>query len=331
MEIIKNQSETKKMQSIFLLKCLAVLLVLNSHLDAIYPVPALATGGALGNTLFFFVSGYTWASGVNKKPFTEWYKGKLSRIYIPTIITNVVYIILFGIDNAKPIADLFRIFVFPNKSWFCGVLLLFSVFYYYIARGNKKAIIGSMITCAIVYFVWYVAVLDYSVYSVESLTRGGLCRYTYYAICMLFGLYFRRFIKVTENRCGVYAVFSFLFVIAFYFDKYLMTKNNLSMKLQFLNQLLTLAAVVAVVCLILGSEQKLSSHSAVIKPISIIADYSWEIYLTQTIIIPKIQGIPFPVNFLIILVLIAVASFMLKQLVGMLLNRRIKDRFNPTN
>lgn len=47
-------------QYINYLKCVAVLLVLNSHLDQIYPVSSLGFGGAMGNTLFFLVSGFTW-------------------------------------------------------------------------------------------------------------------------------------------------------------------------------------------------------------------------------------------------------------------------------
>lgn len=40
------------------LKTVAVLLVINSHFDCLYPIPALATGGAMGNALFFIVSGF---------------------------------------------------------------------------------------------------------------------------------------------------------------------------------------------------------------------------------------------------------------------------------
>lgn len=56
----------KEKNYIYLAKFFAVLLVLNSHLDKCYPIPALATGGALGNALFFFVSGYTWWNAKNK-------------------------------------------------------------------------------------------------------------------------------------------------------------------------------------------------------------------------------------------------------------------------
>ena len=41
-----------------LMKVFAILLVFNSHCDPLYPVSYLATGGALGNSLFFIISGY---------------------------------------------------------------------------------------------------------------------------------------------------------------------------------------------------------------------------------------------------------------------------------
>ena len=43
----------KRYELLDFLRVLAILLVLNSHLDNLYPISALATGGAAGNGLFF--------------------------------------------------------------------------------------------------------------------------------------------------------------------------------------------------------------------------------------------------------------------------------------
>jgi len=40
------------------LRAIAILLVVNSHLDRYYPVSHLATGRAIGNSLFFFLSAF---------------------------------------------------------------------------------------------------------------------------------------------------------------------------------------------------------------------------------------------------------------------------------
>lgn len=49
--------------SIDILKCLAAIIITNSHMDILYPCcKALATGGAIGDALFFFCSGlpFSW-------------------------------------------------------------------------------------------------------------------------------------------------------------------------------------------------------------------------------------------------------------------------------
>jgi peptidoglycan/LPS O-acetylase OafA/YrhL len=41
-----------------LLRAIGILLVTNSHFDALYPDPRMGTGGAFGNAIFFALSGY---------------------------------------------------------------------------------------------------------------------------------------------------------------------------------------------------------------------------------------------------------------------------------
>ena len=48
-----------------LMLCLATVLITLSHLDAFVPDPRIATGGAIGNSLFFFLSGFGLAKSLN--------------------------------------------------------------------------------------------------------------------------------------------------------------------------------------------------------------------------------------------------------------------------
>lgn len=60
--------------SIDILKCLAAIIITNSHMDILYPCcKALATGGAIGDALFFFCSGFTLFLGRMGR-FDNWYK-----------------------------------------------------------------------------------------------------------------------------------------------------------------------------------------------------------------------------------------------------------------
>ena len=40
------------------LKALATMLITNSHFDTIYPISQLSMGGSIGNSIFFWVSGF---------------------------------------------------------------------------------------------------------------------------------------------------------------------------------------------------------------------------------------------------------------------------------
>lgn len=67
-----------------ILKCFAAIVITNSHMDILYPkFGALATGGAIGDVLFFFCSGFTLFLGRMGR-FDNWYKRRINRIY-PTV------------------------------------------------------------------------------------------------------------------------------------------------------------------------------------------------------------------------------------------------------
>jgi peptidoglycan/LPS O-acetylase OafA/YrhL len=54
--------------SIDILKFFAVLFITNSHMDVMYEkFSGLATGGSIGDSLFFFASGFTILLGGGKK------------------------------------------------------------------------------------------------------------------------------------------------------------------------------------------------------------------------------------------------------------------------
>ena len=76
-----------RIHSISLLKCLAALLITNSHFNGLYPesISFLAFGGFFGNSLFFLVSGFL-LSNCDKVVFPKWYTKRVLRIYLPYLI-----------------------------------------------------------------------------------------------------------------------------------------------------------------------------------------------------------------------------------------------------
>ena len=76
----------KRDVSIDIIKCMAAMLITYSHMDMLFPpqYAALSSGGAMGDVLFFFCSGYTLLLGRDDNGFFNWYKRRINRIY-PTV------------------------------------------------------------------------------------------------------------------------------------------------------------------------------------------------------------------------------------------------------
>lgn len=77
--------------AIDIVKFLAVLLIINSHADLMYPhLKILATGGAIGDCLFLFCSGFTLFWG-GQKSFCTFYKRRFNRIY-PSVFSAAIFV-----------------------------------------------------------------------------------------------------------------------------------------------------------------------------------------------------------------------------------------------
>lgn len=59
---------------IIYLKAIATMLITNSHFDTIYPISQLSMGGSIGNSVFFWVSGYCLANikPEDQSPWMGW-------------------------------------------------------------------------------------------------------------------------------------------------------------------------------------------------------------------------------------------------------------------
>ena len=76
------------------MKCIAVILIVNSHMETSYgKFASFAFGGAIGLALFFFCSGFT----LNiSSDFGKYMKRRIARIY-PTVFSFVLAeSLLFG-------------------------------------------------------------------------------------------------------------------------------------------------------------------------------------------------------------------------------------------
>ncbi len=132
------------------LKAFAVLCVLNSHLDDLYgPYEILGTGGAVGLAFFFFCSGYGLFLG-QQRPFFDYMKRRIVRIYPSVWTCCILGTFIFGIPFT------IRDAILAPAWWFVSFIMIFYVLIYWIRRflfRHLKFLIGALwLTVVILFF-----------------------------------------------------------------------------------------------------------------------------------------------------------------------------------
>lgn len=151
-----------RVPAIDILKFIAVFLVMNSHMEMCYPkFQFMATGGGIGDALFFFASGFTLFLGRDMR-FDQWYKRRINRIYPSIIAAAIVAYLVWGFE--ENIGDI----LIGKRYWFIGCIMIYYVFLYPLKRINNEKVInwifaGWLIVMVIAYFaIWEGTVSLYS-------------------------------------------------------------------------------------------------------------------------------------------------------------------------
>lgn len=291
------------------LKVIAILLVFNSHCGKLYPVSAMATGGALGNALFFILSGYFLK--IELSEFWPWIKKRIIQLYPAMLIVSFVYALTFQ-DFPKNLQTIFTRFIWPTGYWFIGGLLLFNILIYFFEKYNvfNNFVLYSVILWG-VYFIWYVLFVDKTVWSVED---HGIFRLIYYFYIYTFG-YNLKTRRIQLN----FSMFAALIgaIICFFGQigwKFIMVKMPSLIATQFICQVLgTLFAILCLVFFLQIEDSYQRLPKKLIAGLDFWSKYSLEIYLTQRTAQRIGQITLFPVNIVIAIVITLIYSLLLKS------------------
>ena len=139
-------------QSIDILKFLAVLLIVNSHMDPLYgKFSPLATGGTIGDVLFVFNSGFTLFLGT-RRGFDNFYKRRINRIY-PTVFGWAVIGCLF-FDSKS---NLLNVILFGGGDFVAFIMISYVIIYFiakYCLQWLKYLLAAYTLVCIGVYFTF---------------------------------------------------------------------------------------------------------------------------------------------------------------------------------
>lgn len=139
--------------SIDILRCIAAILITNSHLGCLYPesLRVMATGGAIGDALFFFCSGYTLFLG-KQRSFMNFYKRRVNRIY-PSIFAMAIIACAFF----KSKSTIIEIFL-QGGGWFVACIMVYYVFMWLIREFlmNKLMLFCKLFFLFVVGCFWII-------------------------------------------------------------------------------------------------------------------------------------------------------------------------------
>lgn len=173
--------------TIDLLKCLAALLITNSHFDSLYvSYSALGTGGAIGDVLFFFCSGFTLFSGQNDA-FGSWYKRRIIRIYPSVIMILLFHSAFYG--RCITWQDIMLV----QWAWFIPCIMIYYLILYFI-RNYMPNQIGFVFT--------FVVLLTIALFLIDIRKGEVPCIYnTVFFKCVFFFLFMLLGAAVGRGRC----------------------------------------------------------------------------------------------------------------------------------
>ncbi len=132
-----------------MLKFIAAIIIVNSHMGDLYVhYPQLATGGAIGDALFFFCSGFGLALS-RKRSFDNYYKRRIGRIYPAIFCYAIITSFLFHRDTDM------KTIVLYGGGWFISCIMVYYIIYWFIHRyifDRLKYIILVVFVFSIIWF-----------------------------------------------------------------------------------------------------------------------------------------------------------------------------------
>ncbi len=300
--------------SVECLKALATLLIINSHIDCCYGnAKILATGGAIGDALFLFCSGYALFLGANRS-FFNYIKRRIRRIY-PSVFASLIAMIALGEVSLQN---------FSTKTFFGGEFVIAIMMYYpilYIVRTYLKkmwlnfAIVISVTIVAYYFFPYKYEVGEKGLYGITTLFR-----WIPYFGFMLLGAYIgqNKYKLSFEFKRDFFKMSGSLFI--FYLIQFLAKKYSFVAPWQIVT-IPFLGLIVFYLFKLFNAPcmQYIRKNTNSVKVILVISGVCLESYLIQGVVITNRFNFLFPFNIPMMFAMVLIVSYVVRCLARFLL------------
>lgn len=292
----------ERVVGIDILKCFAALLITNSHLKDLYVHgSAFATGGSVGDALFFFCSGYTLSV---TDTFIDWYKKRILRIYPVIIVWGLFTAFLFDPDYSV------RDMVISGGGWFVSAIMVYYIIFYAVNKYLKCSywyVLSLYIIGGILIFL--------KTNSGENIFSGGFFRLYFFFSFMLLG-YKVKTAKLSPKikKAGISVCILLLMLASFYGLQLFCLHRHLPNYMQLL--LIPILCGICVFFFFFSNSLFLVSKYKKIKSfhwlVDIVGGLTLEIYVVQHRVITTDMNSLFPMNILLMMCLIIVSAYVLR-------------------
>lgn len=269
------------------IKTFAILLIINSHLDLLYSSSVFASGGAIGNSIFFLLSGYglKFSYDLNPQKFSIWIRKRLFPLFISVWFINLIFMV-FHIMGVRVIQNLFSFglsFIFTDY-WFINALIIYYLIGFHFLKIKPQQIVRLLV------FIFFIYLLIYSfIFNVHDSFIVELMPYKvfFYFFIFIIGIYIKIKLETTSYSKIINSLF-FLVSLTLYLYIKLFQKDSIFFKEFQIVQLILQAFIVSSL-LILNVQLKLwrlfEINNFIKKIIVLISNVTLEIYLIHSIVI----------------------------------------------
>ena len=302
-----------------ILKFFAVFLIINSHMGSMYVnFHELATGGTIGNLLFFFCSGFTLflKPFESVKAFPNWYKKRIIRIYPAVLAVAIVTCLFFG--NNLNIVDI----IICGGQWFVPAIMVMYVFIYFVglfARERVGWVIAIISLAVIIWFYLMDRPFPFGMFGNESCN----IRWLLYFLFMFFGAWMGLHSAEHKSMAGrqwLNLILALLCIVAFYVISGLTDRYR---SVEYLHVFCFIPLLLGIYFLYWWCEGNFAKSIYNSKVghfiIRFIGGLCLEIYLIQNWLITDKLNNLFPLNILIIFIVVVISAYLCRILARLIL------------
>lgn len=316
---------------ITIMKAIAAFLITWFHFKWTVPdmFSNIFVGGAIGNTIFFYCSGYLLK--FNEEKFKgEWLIKKIIRL-LPSVWIFMLFVCLFNfIRNQQLVYSIFN-WIYPTTYWFINAILFFFLVIYILKvffildlnlNSSKCESILKNKFWLLIFITIILYVSNYFLFVKEHhkvvMDDGSVKCWFYFFIFFLYGYYAKLRKKVLVVKHWSQVVFFPCSIGLFYFYKKSAENFPILAELQFIIIPLCLFLVLYTSRYFAIWIYNLNLLKPIQKVLTCLSNITLDIYIVQVYLINWLMPeISFPINIIVLFIIIVIAA---------IINKNIADR-----